>query len=93
VTSYKYLGVYFDRGLSFIEHINRLKMKVAKRLGAFTRSRPFLTSYAAIKVYTAIVLPVFDYCDVFWDTLSDSQQYKREQLQTRAEKIINMYQS
>ena len=43
VTSYKYLGVYLDRGLSFIEHINRLKMKVAKRLGALTRSRPFLT--------------------------------------------------
>ena len=39
-------------------------MKVAKRLGALTRSRPFLTSYAAIKVYTAMVLPVFDYCDV-----------------------------
>ena len=58
VTSYKYLGVYLDRGLTFIEHINRLKMKIAKRLGALTRSRPLLTSYA-IKVYTAMVLPVF----------------------------------
>ena len=47
VTSYKYLGVYLDRGSTFIEHINRLKMKIAKRLGALTRSRPFLTSYAA----------------------------------------------
>ena len=93
VTSYKYLGVYLDRGLTFIEHINRLKMKVAKRLGALTRSRPILTSYAAIKVYTAMVLPVFDYCDVVWDTLSDTQQHKLEKLQSRAEKIINMYQS
>jgi hypothetical protein len=48
-------------------------MKVGKRLGTMTGSRPFLTSYAAIKVYTAIVLPVFDYCDVVWDTLSDTQ--------------------
>ena len=86
VTSYKYLGVYLDRGLTFIEHINRLKMKIAKWLGALTRSRPFLTSYAAIKVYTAMVLPVFDYCDVVWDTLSDSQQHKLEKLQSRAEK-------
>ena len=40
-----------------------------------------------------MVLPVFDYCDVVWDTLSDSQQHKLEKLQSRAEKIINMYQS
>ena len=36
-----------------------------------------------------MVLPVFDYCDVVWDTLSDSQQYKLEKLQTRAELNIH----
>ena len=40
-----------------------------------------------------MVLPVLDYCDVVWDTLSDTQQNKLEKLQTRAETIINMYQS
>ena len=72
VTSYKYLGVYLDRGLTFIEHIN-----------------------AAIKVYTAMVLLVWFFITVtlFGDTLSDSQQHKLEKLQSRAEKIINMYQS
>ena len=40
-----------------------------------------------------MVLPVFYYCDVVWDILSDSQQHKLEKLQSRAEKIINMYQS
>ena len=27
--------IYLERGLSFIEHVNRLKMKVGKRLGQY----------------------------------------------------------
>lgn len=92
VKYYKYLGVYLDRGLTFAEHINRLKVKAAKRLGALSRSRPFLTSHAAVKVYTAMVLPVFDYCDTVWDTLSDTQEDKLEKLQQRAVRIITMNQ-
>jgi hypothetical protein len=53
-------------------------MKVAKRLGAMTRGRLFLTSYAAIKISTVMILAVFDYCDIVWDTLSDTQQHKLE---------------
>jgi hypothetical protein len=41
------------------------------------RSRPFLiTSYAAIKVYTAMVLPVFDYTVTLFGTLSATQTRK-----------------
>ena len=65
-TSFKYLGVYIDQSLSFNDHINHIMGKVSKRLGLFRCIRGSISMGVAERLYKAMVLPIFDYCDVVW---------------------------
>jgi hypothetical protein len=60
--SYKLLGVLFDEHLSFSEHIDCLKGKIAKSLYCINRLKFFLPETALKTLYFALIHPHICYC-------------------------------
>ena len=66
---YKHLGVLIDANLNFKQQVDKLLVKISKRIGVLGRIRNNLTVDAANKVYQSLLLPVMDYCDVAWSSI------------------------
>ena len=64
--SQKYLGLIVDNKLNFYEHIDYIKKKVAKRIGAMYRSKNLLPSKYRKMFANALMLPHFDHLDIIW---------------------------
>ena len=88
VKSFKYLGVLLDECLSFNDHINYVRSKVASRLGHLLRLRGSLTTEAANKIYLSTVLPILSYCDTCFYPLGSTNRKTLERLQRRAARIV-----
>ena len=88
VKSFKYLGVLLDECLSFNDHINYVRSKVASRLGLLSRLRGCLTTEAANKIYLSTVLPILSYCDTCFRPLGSTNRKTLERLQRRAVRIV-----
>ena len=69
ITIFKYLGVVFDNFMTWKAHADYVCKKVATRVMILGRVRGFVTKEASILVYNAIILPLFDYCDIAWSSL------------------------
>ena len=78
---YKYLGVLIDANLNFKQHVDKLLVKISKRIGV-------LTVDSANKVYQSLVLPVMDYCDVAWSSIGKTEHDRLDRAQKRAAKIV-----
>ncbi|HBI39884.1 MAG TPA: hypothetical protein DDY16_02905 [Tenacibaculum sp.] len=70
--SHKYLGLVLDSRLTFNEHIDYIKKKVSKRIGAMYRSKSLLPLKFRKMFANALMLPHFDYLDTIW-----SRTYKK----------------
>ena len=66
---HKHLGVLKDANLNFKQHVDKLLVKISKRIGVLGRIRNNLTVDAANKVYQPLVLLVMDYCDLAWSSI------------------------
>ena len=80
---YRKLGVLIDANLNFKQHVDKLLVKISKRIGVFGRIRNNLTVDAANKVYQSLVLLVMDYSDVAWSSIG-----KIEHKDSDAKKIL-----
>ena len=72
-----------DANLNFKQHVDKLLVKISKRIGVFGRIRNNLTVDAANKVYQSLVLLVMDYSDVAWSSIG-----KIEHKDSDAKKIL-----
>ena len=61
VTSYKYLGVWIDRTLSFSQHISKLQAKVKSRFDFLYCNRFSFTPAAKLTLIQMTVLLMLDY--------------------------------
>ena len=68
--------------------MDKLLVKISKRIGVLGRIRNNLTVDAANKVYQSLVLPVMDYCDVAWSSIGKIERDKLDRAQRRAAKIV-----
>ena len=59
-----------------------MSINIGTRLKILSRIRAYLTLEAAKAVYNALILPIFDHCDVAWAQLSEgcSQELQRRVL-------------
>ena len=87
VNSSKYLGLMVDSHISWFEHVDALSKNVS-RIGLMSRIRNYLDSSTSKLIYNAIVVPLFDYCDIVWDCCNASSKVKLQNLQNRARKVI-----
>ena len=88
VESFKYLGVLLDERLTWDQHVDFLCKKVSKRLGVLRRASEFLDIPSRKLLYYALILPIFDYCDVVWGNCSITLSNRTQVLQNRAGRLI-----
>jgi len=88
VCTCKYPSINLDSGLTFEEHVSEMANKVSQRLEALGRLRPYLTSSAANTIYKAFILPILDYCDIYWKSVGSTLAEKLERLQKRAARVV-----
>ena len=81
VSVFKYLGVYLDNKLTWQEHVNYLKSKLAKITGMFYKMRYYTPRKVLMLVYHALVGSFLRYGIGAWGSCSS-------QLQTAQDKVI-----
>ena len=72
VNSVRYLGVLIDPVLSWTLHINRMVSRVRSRLASIVRYGS-LPPAVLCMLYSAFVMPLFDYCNVVWSPSTAKQ--------------------
>ena len=59
----------FDNFMTCKAHMDYVCKKVASRVSILGRVTSFVTKEAATLVHNALILPLFDYCDISWSNL------------------------
>ncbi len=88
VYEYKYLGLLFDPTLSWEKHAEVMCNKISKRLGVLRKVRDYLDRKTAHMLYNALVLPLFDYCDIVLGQGNSGILTRLQRLQNRGGRII-----
>ena len=88
VSSTKTLGVIVDECITWKDHIDKVAKKASKGIGILRRSKDLLDKDTLKTIYSAFVLPHFDYCALVWDNCSQTLQNKLQKLQNKAGRII-----
>ena len=88
LSDHKYLGVLIDANLNFKRHVDKLLVKVSKRIGVLGRIRNNLAVDSVNKVYQSLVLPFVDYCNVAWSSIGKIERDRLDRAQKRAAKIV-----
>ena len=89
VSSFKYLGVVFDEGLTWDEHIKFIHSKASSRLYLFRKLRHYLDKNQAKIVFTALVQSVMDYADTVWSSCSSKSQKLLQKIQNKGLRSIH----
>ena len=70
VTFCKFLGVIIDDSLSWCQHINFTKKKMAKVIGILYNTRKKLSHSHLCMLYRALINPYLFYCNIIWSSSS-----------------------
>src|SRR6218665_193899 len=66
VTSSKFLGVYIDQHLTWVEHISHISKKIAKNISMLSRIRYCLPKCTLQGLYYSLIFPYLSYCSISW---------------------------
>ena len=86
--SFKYVGIYLDDRLDFIEHIKYVETKVATNIGIINSAKRSITPKMKIILYKAIVKPYFEYGIELWGNATKNNLKKINYLNKRAVRVI-----
>ena len=87
VTSYKYLGVVLDQSLTYTQHLQKLSKSIS-HIYMLSRMRRYLTTRASEMVYKMMILPFFDYADIFYEPCPKYLLSKLQRMQNRSLRCI-----
>jgi hypothetical protein len=62
----KFLGVYIDAELTWKQHVNYTKNKIAKGIGLLIKARKTLSYKCLINLYYSFIYPYLTYCIEIW---------------------------
>ena len=68
--------------------MNEISKKIASGISAIKRIRYFLPSEIVLNVYSSLVQPHFDYCNVLWGNCSKNLSSKLQKLQNRVARVL-----
>ena len=83
----KYLGLMLDSKLNFKSHIDYIKKKVMKRIGAMYRSKNLLPVKYRKMFANALMLPQFDYLDTIYNRAGVTKLAELDLLYKKVAKI------
>lgn len=89
VHSFKYLGVYIDSSLSWKNHVQYTKKKVAKSIGILSKARKYLDKKHLLNLYYAFTYPYLSYGIQIWGGTYESTLLPLYRLQKIAIRKIN----
>ena len=84
----KYLGVWVDEGLTWVDHVEAVRRKCLGGLAKLRRLRDTLPAALKKNIYNALVLPHLDYCCVLWQECGIQLQKRVERIQNYAMRLI-----
>jgi hypothetical protein len=88
VHSCKHLGVMIDDTLSWVDHVDYIRKKVQPGIFMLKKSKCYLPTHLLNMLYRSTIESHFDYCDVVWGTVCQTQSNRLQVLQNRAAKIL-----
>ena len=83
----KYLGLMVDNQLKFDAHVDLIKKKVCKRIGALYRSKSILPLKYRKMFVNALMLPHFDYLDIIYGRCGKTKLFELDLLYRKVAKI------
>ena len=83
----KYLGLMLDSKLTFKQHVDHVKRKIMKRIGAMYRSSKLLPIKYRKMFANALMLPQFDYLDTIYCRASKTKLAELDLLYKKVGKI------
>ncbi len=87
--SYKYLGVFIDKDLSWKPHINHLCSKIAKACGALSKMRHIVGIETLKSIYHALINSYLRYGILSWGNASSESLKPLNTLINRAIRIMS----
>ena len=88
VGTFKYLGVLMYQTLSWKEHISSMGRTISSRLAILRHTQKVLPKSSCLTLFNTMVLPLFDYCAVVWDSRGLESKSYLDKLYRRAACII-----
>ena len=85
----KFVGVVIDENLTWKNHINYIKNKIAKNVGILKRLKYRLPGKLLNTLYNTLILPYLNYCNIIWANNKSSRLQPLFKLQKRSMRIIN----
>ena len=67
----KYLGVFLDNKLTFVNHIKFINSKISRHTGILYKIRDNLPIKARLDFYYAYICPYLSYCTIIWGSTYD----------------------
>ncbi len=87
--SIKYLGMKLDPCLTFKEHVNLyVKGKTLGKIKLLGKVCLYIRPSTALMLYKSLILPIFDYGDIIYNCISQSDSKTLQVLQNMAFKFI-----
>ena len=87
----KYLGLVLDHKLKFFHHVDYVKKKIAKRIGAMYKSKNLLPLKYRKMFANSLMLPYFDYLDIIWNKTTKTKLKELDILYKKIAKIALDY--
>jgi ribonuclease P/MRP protein subunit RPP40 len=84
----KHLGVIIDKHLTWNDNIEYTRKQALKGLHMLKRAKPFLPHDILKTVYSAIVLPHLEYCNIVWGNCGSTIGSRLQIIQNRSARII-----
>lgn len=88
VNNYEYLGVVIDPGLNFKQFIAKVFGKVGYKLHLLSLLRKKITTKCAVTLYKTMILPYFEYGNVFLLSCTEFDRNKLQRLQNRCLRVV-----
>ena len=85
----KFLGVIMDEKLSWCDHIQYIKNKIAKGIGIISKSRRLLNNGTLCTLYNCFVCSYLNYCVEVWGDTFKTHLQTLVKLQKRVLRIIS----
>jgi len=89
VTNTKFLGVIIDDKLTWKDHIKYTSARVSRGIGILHKARKYLPTFILPSLYSTLVLPYIQYCNIIWAKNYHTRLSPLFLLQKRAIRIIN----
>ena len=87
VNQFNYLGIKLEYTLTFEHHASETTRMVAHKLYLLSKIRKYIDIQQAITIYRSMIVPYFDYGDIFLTKVSQKTIDKLQKLQNRALRI------